>query len=222
VADVLTDQAWADFCAAAKRTPDAEARAVLSALLYEEYPAFHYDRKRVAAILRQSEQMLKHLDAFAELYQQAWRPHLPGDQFKAILEGRADAFFADDKDTERDLWSIATLRRRRPEALWLAARAIRRANKGRKNVQHEWLYHRLCGIWLDHFRANDLTYTVPPLGGPPQGELIAFVLAVAREVMPKLPSAETVRDAIDRERIERENAKQLYLHFVERRRAMGF
>ena len=87
-------------------------------------------------------------------------------------------------------------------------------------MQREWLYHRLCTVWLDHFHAPGLTYSVPSRGGPPYGPLIAFILAAAGLVMPELPSPKTVRDAINRERIERENAKQLSFYFLERRKRM--
>jgi hypothetical protein len=90
----LTDAAWAEICAAAKHAPDAEARAFLSAVLFEEYPAFARmnDRARVAKALRRAERMLKHLDAFAELYWQARLSRLPRDQFQVMVTGRADAF----------------------------------------------------------------------------------------------------------------------------------
>ena len=48
MADALSDQAWADICAAAERTPDAGTRERLSTILFKEYPVFHYDRERVA------------------------------------------------------------------------------------------------------------------------------------------------------------------------------
>jgi hypothetical protein len=200
VAAALTDSAWADICAAAGRTPDAEARAELSAILFDEYPAFAYDRARVAKALRRGGRMLKHLGAFA-------------------LDHRAQFPRADDIKTERDLFYIQRLYWR-AEAVWIIARALRRANAGHRNTQREWLYHRLCGVWLDHFGARSLSYSVPSLGGPPYGPLIAFMLAAIRQVVSEeaLPSPETVRDAIDRDRRERENAKQLVLRL---RKPMG-
>ena len=116
-----------------------------------------------------------------------------------------------DYRTERDFCSIAALRLR-AEDNWLTARAIRRANARRANAQHEWLYDKLCIVWLYDFHAP-LTYSVPSRGGPPYGPLIAFILAAAGLVMPEPPSPETVRDAIDRERMERENARQLGFYF---------
>jgi hypothetical protein len=223
VAGLLSDEAWARICAAAERAPDAGTRERLSTILFEEYPAFHYDRKRVAEAYKRAEQMLKHLNAFAELYRQAFLPCLPVDQLPAILTGRASPVVPKDvraepegtepKDvrTERDFCSIAALRLR-AEDNWLTARAIRRANARRANVQHEWLYDRLCAVWLYDFHAP-LTYSVPSRGGPPYGPLIAFILAAAGLVMSEPPSPETVRDAIDRERMERENARQLGFHF---------
>jgi hypothetical protein len=233
-ARTLSDEAWAAICAAAGRTPDAGTRERLSAILFEEYPAFHYDRKRVATDLKRSERMLKHLDALAELYRQTFLPQLPADQLfikikiknkrtgkwtekrvaQAILTGGA-LVLASDVRAVRDFWGIAGLRQR-AEAVWLAARAMRRANARRANVQHEWLYDRLCTVWLYDFHAR-LTYSVPPRGGPPRGPLIAFILAAAGLVMSEPPSPETVRKAIHDVRKEREIARQLGLFLKERR-----
>jgi hypothetical protein len=201
VAGALSDQAWADICAAAEHTPDAETRAVLSVILFEEYPAFHYDRKRLAEAYRRSERMLKHLDAFTADYCAEFAP----------ADNAATAVTNTVRITP-DLWAIEGLRKQ-ALALWLYARAIRRANKGRKSVQREWLYHRLCTVWLDHFHAPRLKYSRPARGGDPYDPLIAFMLAAMRQIVPKLPDPETVADAIDRERIERENAKQLGFKF---------
>ena len=209
MADALSDEAWARICAAAERTADAGTRERLSIILFEEYPAFHYDRKRVAVAYKRAEQMLKHLDALAELYRQAFLPRLPVDQFRALLTGRASPIGFEDVRAERDLCSIAALRLR-AEDDWLTARAIRRANARRANVQHEWLYNRLCTVWLNDFHAP-LTYRRPSRGGDPYGPLIAFMLAVAALVMPESPSPETLRAAIDDERMGRENARQLGL-----------
>jgi hypothetical protein len=193
MAGALSDQAWAGICTAAERTPDAGARARLSTILFEEYPAFAYDPERVAAALRRSERMLKHLGALAADYR---------------------VQFSDDDDvrTERDLWCLEMLRQR-AEAVWLVARAIRRAHRGHRNVQREWLCSQLCTIWLYDFHAP-LTYSVPSWGGPPYGPLIAFMQAAIREVVSEdeeLPSPAAIRDAILRERDERENARQLGL-----------
>src|SRR5262245_15691239 len=232
MAGALSDQAWADICAAAGRSPDDAGRAAMSALLYEEFPAFRYDRERWAKAAKRAERMLKYLVALAALYRETFVPQLPLDQFEAILAGRASAFVAaavkseqaDDETeaarniaakTEYDLSCLARLRRR-PEALWLTARAVRRANARRASAQHEWLYNQLCTVWLWDFLAP-LTYSVPPRGGPPRGPLIAFILAAAGLVMSEPPSPETVRDAMDRERMERENARQLSLFLADRR-----
>ena len=52
-ADRLSDQVWADICAAAGRTPDAAARSALREILYlYGYPWVAYDRKRVADRLK--------------------------------------------------------------------------------------------------------------------------------------------------------------------------
>ena len=216
----LTDAAWAEICAATERTFDVEVRAFLSTVLFEEYPAFAYDRARVAKALRRAERMLKHLDAFAELYRQARLSRLSRDQLQAMVTGRADAFMPDDVKSECDLWCLRILRSR-TEATLLGARAIRRANARRKSVQREWLYHRLCTIWLDHFHAFDLSYSRPAKGGEPYGPLIAFMRAAIQQIMPEdAPSAETMSDAIARERRERENLKQLTLQLRERERRM--
>jgi hypothetical protein len=220
VAGVLSDQAWAAICAAAGQhkpplIPDAEARERLSKVLFKDYPVFAYDRERVAAALRRSEQMLIHLGAFAEFYRQAWLPHLLEDEVDAIFAGRASVFIDDkDKSIERDCWFIAKLRQR-AEAAWLTARAVRRAHRGHRNVQQEWLFNQLCTAWLWDFRAPKLTYSVPSWGGPPYGPLIEFLRAAIPEVVTKeeLPSPYALRDAILRERDERENARQLGLRF---------
>src|SRR5262245_11515247 len=156
-----------------------------------------YDRLRVAATYRRSLRMLELCKKLAALYQQA--PARPGD----IMH-------------ERDLYYLAALDRR-ALAHMLACRAIRRANAGRRNTQREWLVSRLCGIWLDNFCGRDLTVTVPGDGGPPRGPLIEFLQTAMRVVMFVKPSADTLRDAIARERAERENAKQLRLQLSSRR-----
>jgi hypothetical protein len=211
----LSDLAWADICAAAGRTPDVEAHAMLTGILFDEYPAFKYDRERVAQALKRSTRMLKLLDAFAELYRQTWLPELPRDQFLAVLEDRAVPI-TDDAKTKTHFVSLAKLRRR-AEAGWLVARAIGRANAGRKSAQREWLYYRLCSVWLDHFD-GELTYSRPSHGGSPYGPLIAFILAAFRQVVSEdaLPSPEAVGDAIARERNERENCRQLILQLRRR------
>jgi hypothetical protein len=212
VAAALSEQAWAEIiCTASGGAPDAEARAALATVLFEEYPAFAYDPKRWAAAYRRAGQMLKHLDAFAELYRQTWLPQLPDDQFEAVITRPAAVLTADLK-TEAGFFFIRKLRER-AEAVWLGAQVIRQANARHANVQREWLYYRLCDIWLDHFNSPALTYTRPSRGGPPTGPLIDFMRAAMRQIMPenKLPKPEAMRDAIDRERRNREYAKQLWL-----------
>jgi hypothetical protein len=185
---------------------------VLSWILFEEYPAFVYDRERVAAALREAEQMLEYLAAFAELYWRRWWPQLPENEFKAILDGRAEPFVPHNKKTEHGLWSIARLRRR-PLGLWAHCRVIRNANARKANVQREWLISRLCGVWLDHFNGPHLGVTRPSQGGKPGGPLIDYLLAAMRSVIPDhaLPDPETLDDAIARERKARENVRQLKL-----------
>jgi hypothetical protein len=72
----LTKTAWAKICAAAGRKPaaEAEARATLSRILYDEYPAFAYNRERVAKDIECAQQKLKQIDAFAKLYRQTFLP----------------------------------------------------------------------------------------------------------------------------------------------------
>jgi hypothetical protein len=202
VADALSDEAWAGICVAAERTPDAGTRERLSKILFEEYPAFAYDRKRVARAFKNSTRMLKCLAAFEAAYQ---------TEFTLVDEAARANAVTDTVRVTPDLWAIEGLRKQ-ALGLWLYARAIRRANARRANAQHEWLYDKLCMVWLYDFHAP-LHYSVPSRGGPPYGPLIAFILAAAGLVMSEPPSPETVRDAIDRERMERENARQLGFYF---------
>jgi len=217
--EVLPEQVWADICAAAERAglaPEPEARPVLSLILFKQYPAFVYDRERVKTALRETEQMLKYLAAFAELYRQRWWPELPENEFKVILDGRAEPFISSNKKTEHDLWSIARLRRR-PLGLWARCRVIRNANARKANVQREWLISRLCGVWLDHFNGQHLGVNRPSQGGKPYGPLIDYLLVAMRVVIPDsaLPDPETLDDAITRESKERESARQLKLKLSE-------
>jgi hypothetical protein len=213
----LADEAWTEFCtiaAAAKLIPDTEARARLTTILFEQYPAFRYNRERVAASFRRAEKMLRHLDAFAELYREHWLPDLPYDQFRAVITCPASVLTTD-KTTEAHFWYLLKLRLR-VEQLWSGAQALRHAHARRYNAQREWLFAQLSFVWLHNFQAPDLTYTVPSLGGPPEGPLIAFMLAAMRQVMSEPPSAETIRNGIDRVRRELETAKQLSFALRER------
>jgi hypothetical protein len=219
MAGPLSDQAFAQICAAAEPyRPDVEARAELSKFLFEG--ALAYDRARWAKDYRRAERMLKHLAAFAKDYGHRWLPNLPDDQLQTVLGGHAMPLTDDVKTREhclmlQKLWERAWL-------LLEGAAAIRQANEGRKRSKRELLYNRLSRVWLDHFGAADLTYSVPSLGGPPYGPLIRFMLASLRQVMPEtaLPSAETLRDAIDRERRDLEQCRQDLLQL--RQRTMGF
>jgi hypothetical protein len=74
VASALTDAAWAEICAAAKHAPDNEARAVLSAILFNDYPGFTYDRARVAAAAKRARRMLKNFAAFEADYRAQFAP----------------------------------------------------------------------------------------------------------------------------------------------------
>jgi hypothetical protein len=238
----LSDQEWLEIREAARLIPDDGARAEMDACLFVKYPGMTYNRERVAAALRRWTRMLKHLDAAAELYWQGL-PHLPRDEFEAILERRACAWLpgdvteldekveatadpADDPEavlqekdrgrllTERDLHYIATLHSR-ALAHVLACQALRRGNRGKEDPQQVCLISWLCGIWLNYFHAPDLTFTVPPLGGEPRGPLIDFLRAAMSKVM-TVPSPHTLRRAIERERAERENLRR---RVIERERA---
>ena len=70
----LTDAAWAEICAAAKHASDAEARVVLSAILFNDYPGFTYDRARVAAAAKRARRMLKNFAAFEADYRAQFAP----------------------------------------------------------------------------------------------------------------------------------------------------
>jgi hypothetical protein len=191
----VSDQGWADTCAAAGRTPGDEVRAELAAVLFDEYPAFAYDRKRALAARNRAERMLKNLAAFAADHQA---------QFPR----------ADEIKTERDRFYIERLRRR-AEAVWLIARKFKRLRsktkgaRGRRvhaqHVQREMLYTGLCAIWLYRFGMPELSYSRPTGGGAPSGPLIRFMLACMRQIMPgdALPRPDTVAHAIERERAER-------------------
>jgi hypothetical protein len=188
MAGALSDQAWAEISATAKREPDAKARAVLSAVLLEEYPAFTFDRAAAIAAQARVERMLENLDKFASEY-------------------RALFTQADDIEAERGRWCIEALRRH-IEAALLTARIKRRAYAGRQDPQRVSLYHWLCTVWLNHFHGIDLSYDTS--GGEPHGPLVEFILAAMRQVMPEdaLPARWTVRDAIDDEVFERAHFEQ--------------
>jgi hypothetical protein len=215
MAGPLSDQAWAEFCAiaaAAGLRPDAEARAELSAVLFDRYPAFVFDRERVTEARDRAKRMLESLDAFEADYRAQFR--LPADAAEQADETVRNAAVK----IERDLWWLAGLRRRTTD-VWLAAQTQKDANDRKKSVQRAMLYHWLCSIWLDHF-SGELTYD--RRSGEPSGPLIDFMLAAMRQIMPEdaLPKREAMRDNIDRERNEREDLKQQHLAWL-RRKAMG-
>jgi hypothetical protein len=202
VAGALSDQAWRDICTAAGRTPaaEAEARAALSAVLFENYPGFVYDRKRrdwVKASIERAGRMLDNLAAFEADYQAQFKP-------------TDDARRADEAKIRirPDLWCLEGLRRR-AAALLLVANTLQRANEGRRDVQRALLYHWLCSVWLDHFHALDLSYETRHRE-PPGGPLVEFILAAMRQIMPEdaLPARRTVGDNIDREIEERANLRR--------------
>jgi hypothetical protein len=197
VAAALTNTAWRKICAAAERRPnaEAEARAALSKLLFDEYPGHVYDRERVAKEIERAELMLEQLDAFAKLYRGAFLPGLPADQFEAVVTGRASLAIHGKVKDARDLWGIAGIRWRVLSKLE-GALVQQEANSRNRSEQRAWLYHWLCEIWLDYFEPE-----LPDVG-PPRTPLVTFILTAMRLVMPKreLPKDETVRDAIDRQR----------------------
>jgi hypothetical protein len=197
--ETLSDETWAEICAAAARhnpplSPDPQGRAEMLACLIGEYPNLAYDRERVAVTLRLWGPVLRHIEALAKLYQRV--PVRPDD----IMQ-------------ERDLFYLDRLHRHALSQV-LGCRALRRANRGKRDSRQEWLVSRLCGIWLIEFGAPDLGFTIPPLGGEPGGPLIDFLRAAMRQVMPTPPSPYTLRRAIERERDDREGAKQLRFYFA--------
>jgi hypothetical protein len=208
----LTEVTWLRLREAAKPLiPDGEARAAVTAVL-QAYPNFVYDRERMTQVLQLSARMRKRIDQFAELYQQLWFPRMQPDELKKLLAGKADAFLPGDVMAQSHFWHMKMLRRP-PEHAWWAAYALRRANQGRRDSQREQLVSQLCSIYLDNFggHSRGLTTTVPPLGGPPGGPLIEFLLVAMGEVIPlrQLPSRETLRDMIYRERQGRDRVAQL-------------
>jgi hypothetical protein len=196
VARTLTDKAWADICAAAgPHRPDAEARAVLSAVLFEEYPAFAYNRERVAMRNKRAKRMLRSLDAFAADYCAEFKPTDDATRAGAVT------------NTVRikpDLWCIEKLRQR-VEAVLLYTEVIRRANARQQSTQRAMLYYRLFTVWLNHFHAAQLSYSRQ--AGEPSGPLVEFILRAMRQIMSEdvLPSREAVRDNIDDELRGREH-----------------
>jgi hypothetical protein len=183
---VLSDDAWSEVCAAAEHAPDEGARTALSTVLYAEYPAFAFDRARVIASQARARRMLRRLDALEEDYRAQPSPDVAqGDMYLWSLN---------------QLWLYA-------DAMWLAACVLRHANARRADVQRAWLYHRLCSVWLNHFHGVELRYSRPSRGGAPYGPLIEFILTAMRQIISKdaLPAVETVADAIDRERSDREH-----------------
>jgi hypothetical protein len=134
----LTDAAWAEVCAAAARhrpplTPDAEARAKMSAALFDWYPAFAYDPARAELTLTLSERMLGHITAFAGLYHHAWLPHLPVADFQRLLTAPA-SLVPDNVQTNFHLLGMRRLRSY-VEANVLYYRIIRSANARNASVQ---------------------------------------------------------------------------------------
>jgi hypothetical protein len=191
----LTNTAWRKVCAAAaphQPVPEAEARAALAAILSEEYPQKPYEH--TIATIKRATRMLKNLAAFEADY----RAEFPSGVWKTDRNYEIKRNIAN--KTERDLSCLKDLRRRTGDVLLLA-----RARQRTRHQQHGMLYFRLCQLWLDHFQ--------PGSELPPKGRfctpLVNFILAAMRLVVPpsELPQPETVRDAIERERTERENLK---------------
>ena len=210
----LTNTAWAKICAAAGRRPtaEAEARATLSKLLFDEYPAFTFDRERVATAAERAERMLKHLAAFEADY----RVQFPSGVWKTDQDYEIKRHIAN--QIERDLWCLEGLRRRTEDVL-LVAHTLRDANDRRRNVQRAMLYHWLCNVWLDYFQGPvrpPVRPELPPVG-PPRTPLVNFMLAAMRLVMPRLPEPDTVRANIERERRERASLRAQLLRLRQER-----
>jgi hypothetical protein len=137
---------------------------------------------------------------------------------------RDRASFPADVRAERDLRWLDKLRRR-PQVLLRGANILKGAHQGKRGKskpQREWLYHRLCTLWLENFGARDLRYGRPKDDGdkrPPTGPLIDFILVAMALVMPsdEVPTAEAVSDGIDRVREERANAARLARKLRERK-----
>ena len=198
----LTTMRWRKICAAAERdpTPEPEARATLERLLFEDYPAYAYDRARVAKDRKRAERMLKHLNAFA-------------------ADHRARFARADDIKTERDLFYIASLRQR-ALSVKLGAIAQQKANARNKDEQRAWLYHKLCEMWLDYFQGPEhppVRAELPP-PGPQRTPLVNFILAAMGLVMPKgeLPDPDTVRGIIDNKHKARVSMDEQIKRLVEK------
>jgi hypothetical protein len=184
---MLSDVVWREICTAALPfTPGPEARAQVTACLFEEYPNLAYDRERVARALRVWGPVLRRLGTLIETYR----------QMPAVSE---------DIVQERDLFYLEHLHRRALSQV-LGLQALRRANRGQQNPQQAWLITRLCSIWSFDF-GGELGFAVPSLGGPPAGPLISFLRVAMRQVVPE-PSPHTLRRAIEREHDAREAAKQ--------------
>jgi hypothetical protein len=202
VAAALTNTQWRKLCDAAGRRPKAvaEAREMLSAVLFDEYPAFRYDPEAVARDHERAQQMVEHLDAFAELYRQRWLPHLPVDEFQAIITRRA--FPVANKREYPALYWIGMLRLL---AVTLEDRVELKRHTDAKNrsAQREWLYRRLCDVWLDYFEGPELP------AGRARTPLVNFMLEAMRQIRTRLtlPRPDTVRDNIERERQARDPAR---------------
>ena len=212
VADKHSDQAWADICAAAKpHRPDAEARVVLSTVLFEEYPVFAYDRERVAMRKKRAKRMLETLEAFTADY---------CTEFELTDDAtRVDAV-TNTARIKPDLWCVEKLRQR-VEAVLVYAEVIRRANARRQSNQLAMLYHRLFTVWFDHFGRAKLTYSY--IAKKPAGPLVDFILTAMRQIMPKdaLPSREAIRDNIDSQRDDYAEIKRQVTTWWRKRRGVG-
>jgi hypothetical protein len=194
-----TTTEWRKICAEAGRKPEteAEARAALSQVLFNDYPT--YDRERIAAIVERAERMLEQLAAFEADY----RVQFPSGVWKTDQDYEIKRHIAN--RNERGLRWLEDLRGRTATVLD-EARRQQRANARRRNTRQEMLYHSLCGVWLDYFEGPEL----PPPGSA-RTPLVNFVLAAMRLVVPRreLPKPDTVRDNIERERLARERSRRI-------------
>jgi hypothetical protein len=193
----LSNTAWRAILRAAGCKPrrPAAARARLAQILYQEFPNLRFDRERVTADRERGERMIGHLDAFARLYRERFRPDLPADEFRTILEGLASPLISDGVKVEAHLWWLQKLRLQ-ALALRDAAHVKQLANARHADAHREWLIHRLCGFYLTYFQPRP-TKQLPP-AGQRRTPLVAFSLACLKLVAPKnLPAAETVRDIIE-------------------------
>ena len=126
--------------------------------------------------------MREHLDAFEADY----RVQFPSDVWKTDLRLRDQAQHRR-SEIERDLFYVEGLAAASGGVL-LVATASRVPMTGRERAAREWLYHRLCELWLDHFQAAPPGFRRSACCARP---LVNFILAAMRQIMPRRRVAES-------------------------------